>query len=70
MLRDEVRTSCTYGMLLALSRGVRLAYILGDLLEMTDQEGAEALEISPAAFRQRLARARLRIARKRSGIRR
>jgi RNA polymerase sigma factor (sigma-70 family) len=58
MLRDEVRTSCTYGMLLTLTRGVRLAYILGDLLEMTDQEGAEALEISPAAFRQRLARAR------------
>jgi RNA polymerase sigma factor (sigma-70 family) len=58
ILRDEVRTSCTYGMLLTLSRGVRLAYILGDLLEMTDQEGAEALEISPAAFRQRLARAR------------
>lgn len=58
MLRDEVRTSCTYGMLLTLSRGVRLAYILGDLVEMTDQEGAEALEISPAAFRQRLARAR------------
>jgi RNA polymerase sigma factor (sigma-70 family) len=58
MLRDEVRASCTYGMLLTLSRSVRLAYILGDLLEMTDQEGAEALEISPAAFRQRLARAR------------
>jgi len=35
----------------------RLAYILGDLLEMTDQEGAEALEISPPPFRQRLARA-------------
>jgi hypothetical protein len=58
MLRDEVRISCTYGMLLTLSRDVRLAYILGDLVELTDQEGAEALDISPAAFRQRLARAR------------
>lgn len=58
LLREEVRISCTYGMLLTLSRDVRLAYILGDLLELTDQEGAEALEISPAAFRQRLARAR------------
>ena len=58
LLREEVRISCTYGMLLTLSRDVRLAYILGDLVELTDQEGAEALEISPAAFRQRLARAR------------
>src|SRR5687768_5182080 len=58
MLCEEVRISCTYGMLLTLSRDLRLAYILGDLLEMSDREGAEALEISPAAFRQRLVRAR------------
>ncbi|MBV6502289.1 MAG: hypothetical protein AKCLJLPJ_00333 [Fimbriimonadales bacterium] len=58
LLRDEVRTSCTYGMLLTLSRDVRLAYILGDLLGLSDKEASEALEISPAAFRQRLARAR------------
>lgn len=58
MLCEEVRIGCTYGMLLTLSRELRIAYILGDLLEMTDREGAEALEITPAAFRQRLARAR------------
>jgi len=58
MLCEEVRIGCTYGMLLTLSREVRIAYLLGDLLEMTDQEGAEALEITPAAFRQRLSRAR------------
>lgn len=58
MLCEEVRIGCTYGMLLTLSRELRIAYLLGDLLEMTDREGAEALEISPAAFRQRLARAR------------
>lgn len=58
MLCEEVRIGCTYGMLLTLSREVRIAYLLGDLLEMTDQEGAEALGITPAAFRQRLARAR------------
>lgn len=57
-LCEEVRIGCTYGMLLCLSREVRLAYILGDLLELTDQEGAMALEITPAAFRQRLKRAR------------
>lgn len=58
MLCEEVRIGCTYGMLLTLSREVRIAYLLGDLLEMTDQEGAQALGITPAAFRQRLARAR------------
>lgn len=58
MLCEEVRIGCTYGMLLTLSRDLRIAYILGDLLEMTDKEGAEALEISPAAFRKRVERAR------------
>lgn len=58
MLCEEVRIGCTYGMLLCLSRELRLAYILGDLLEMTDREGADALEITPAAFRQRLKRGR------------
>lgn len=54
----EVRISCTYGMLLCLSREVRIAYILGDLMGMPDRDGAEICEITPAAFRQRLARAR------------
>ncbi len=58
MLCEEVRIGCTYGMLLCLSRELRLAYILGDLLELSDREGAEALDITPAAFRQRLKRAR------------
>ena len=54
----EVRISCTYGMLLCLSREVRIAYILGDLMGMTDRDGAEICEVTPAAFRQRLSRAR------------
>lgn len=54
----EVRISCTYGMLLCLSRPVRVAYILGDLMGMPDRDGAEVCGISRAAFRQRLARAR------------
>lgn len=54
----EVRISCTYRMLLCLSREVRLAYILGDLIGMTDRDGAKICEVSPAPFRQRLARAR------------
>jgi hypothetical protein len=53
-----VRIACTYGMLLCLSRELRITYLLGDLFRFTDTEGAEALGVSPAAFRQRLARAR------------
>jgi len=54
----EVRLSCTYGMLLCLSRDQRVAYLLGDLLGFTHVEGAGICQISRAAFRQRLARAR------------
>ncbi|MBK9178704.1 MAG: RNA polymerase sigma factor [Acidimicrobiales bacterium] len=57
-LCGDVRIACTYGMLLCLSRPVRLAYLLGDVIGLTDVEGAEACETTPAAFRQRLARAR------------
>ncbi len=58
LLCEEVRISCTYGMLLCLSRPLRAAYILGDVLGMAASDGAEICEISPAAFRQRLTRAR------------
>lgn len=54
----EVRISCTFGMLLCLSREVRIAYILGDLMGMSDRDGADILGIEPTAYRQRLARAR------------
>jgi RNA polymerase sigma factor (sigma-70 family) len=54
----DVRLSCTYGMLLCLSRDQRVAYLLGDLLGFSDAEAAEICEVSRAAFRRRLARAR------------
>jgi RNA polymerase sigma factor (sigma-70 family) len=54
----DVRLSCTYGMLLCLSRDLRVVYLLGDLLGFTDLQGADICQISRAAFRQRLARAR------------
>lgn len=63
MLCDEVRISCTYGMLLCLSREPRSAYLLGDVLGIPDTAGAEICQISPAAFRQRLSRARRTIRR-------
>lgn len=55
---EEVRIGCTQGMLLCLERPQRLAYILGEILEMNGVEAAAILEIEPAAFRKRLSRAR------------
>ena len=48
-------------MLLCLDRDHRLAYVLGEVFRLTGQEGGEILGISPAAFRQRLSRARRRL---------
>lgn len=58
LLCEEVRISCTYGMLLCLPRPQRAAYLLADVIGLTDAEGAEILECTRAAFRQRVARAR------------
>jgi RNA polymerase sigma factor (sigma-70 family) len=54
----DVRLSCTYGMLLCLSRPQRAAYLLADVLGLPDREGAEILGCTREAFRQRVSRAR------------
>jgi RNA polymerase sigma factor (sigma-70 family) len=58
LLLEEVKIGCTLGMLLCLDREHRLAYVLGEVMELEDQEACEVLEITPAAFRKRLSRAR------------
>lgn len=58
MLLQEIRVGCTLGMLVCLERPERLAYILGEILDLDGRDAAAVLEIAPAAFRQRLARAR------------
>jgi RNA polymerase sigma factor (sigma-70 family) len=58
LLSEEIRISCTYGMLLCLPRPQRAAYLLADVLGLTDAEGAEILDCSREAFRQRVSRAR------------
>lgn len=58
LLLHEVRVGCTMGMLLCLDRAHRLAYILGEILEIEGSEAAEILETTPASYRQRLVRAR------------
>ena len=58
LLLEEVKIGCTLGMLLCLSRELRLAFVLGDVLELDGVEAAAILEVSPATFRKRLSRAR------------
>jgi RNA polymerase sigma factor (sigma-70 family) len=58
LLVDEARIGCSMGMLLCLDREQRLAYVLGEIFGVTDVVGAELLEVSRDAFRQRLSRAR------------
>lgn len=61
LLLEDVKLGCTQGMLLCLDRDHRLAYILGHVFALPSNEGAEILEITPAAFRKRLSRARQRL---------
>jgi RNA polymerase sigma factor (sigma-70 family) len=60
-LASELRLRCTQAMLLGLDRDHRIAYILGDLLELSGDEAAAVLDIDPATFRKRLSRARSRL---------
>jgi RNA polymerase sigma factor (sigma-70 family) len=55
---EDVRISCTAGMLLCLDREQRIVFILGAIFRIDHKLGAEILDISPDNFRQRLSRAR------------
>lgn len=58
LLEEEVKVSCTHGLLHCLNPTNRLIYILGDVLDFNSIEGAEILEITPASFRKQLSRSR------------
>jgi RNA polymerase sigma factor (sigma-70 family) len=61
LLTVEVKIGCTMAMLQCLDRPHRIAYVLGEALELPMAEAAEALGIEEAAFRKRLERARERV---------
>jgi RNA polymerase sigma factor (sigma-70 family) len=58
---EEIRISCLQGLLLCLDREHRLAYLLSDVFDVSSEQGSAILEITPAAFRKRLSRARDRL---------
>jgi hypothetical protein len=55
---EEAKIGCLMAMLLCLDREHRIAFALAEIFEASDTVGAEALEITPDNFRQRVARAR------------
>jgi RNA polymerase sigma factor (sigma-70 family) len=58
IMMEEVKIGCTLGMLQCLDRPHRLAYILGEILDLDTSQAAAILGVSAAAFRKRLSRAR------------
>jgi len=61
LLIEEVKVACTLAMLQCLDRPHRLAYVLGEIMDFSGPEAADALGISPALFRKRLEHARREI---------
>lgn len=63
VLRNEVKIACTQAMLLCLDRDHRIAYLLGELFDISADEAADCVGVSAPTFRKRLSRARERVLR-------
>ncbi len=57
----ELKVSCSRALLQCLDADDRIAFILGEILELEGPEAAEILEVPAATFRKRLSRARERL---------
>ncbi|MQY11984.1 hypothetical protein SRB5_21120 [Streptomyces sp. RB5] len=61
LLATEVRLTCSQALLQCLVREERVAFVLGDVFELSSADAAWVLDVTPAAYRKRLQRARGRI---------
>ncbi|MGY0017829.1 RNA polymerase sigma factor [Streptomyces sp. YJ-C3] len=61
LLAREVRLTCTQAMLQCLERGERVAFVLAEVFGLASADAAWILDVSPAAYRKRLERARTRL---------
>jgi RNA polymerase sigma factor (sigma-70 family) len=61
VLAQEVRLSCTQGMVLSLDREQRISWILAEVFDLSGEDAALVLGIDAAAHRKRLSRARERL---------
>ena len=62
LLARELKLSCTNVMLQCLDAENRCIYILGTMFRLDSRVAAEVLDLTPEAYRQRLSRARARMA--------
>ncbi len=60
-LAMNVQAACTHAMLLCLKRNHRLAFLLGEVFQVTSDEGGWIMDITSANFRKKLSRARIRM---------
>jgi len=60
-LLSEIRIGCTLAILQCLASNLRAAYIVGEILEFTHIEAAHILNMSPAAYRKRISRAKSQV---------
>lgn len=61
MLLEESKINCMGGMLLCFNRTERMAFILGDIFNVTDAVGSEIMEVSRSNFRKILSRSRKKL---------
>lgn len=61
VLLEQLKIGCGMALLGTLDADHRLAYILGEILEMEGEEAAAVLDLPAATFRKRLSRARDRV---------
>jgi len=61
VILNELRIACTMAMLLCLDMKHRIAYVLGDILELNHNEAVEVLGISKENYRKQLSRARTKV---------
>jgi RNA polymerase sigma factor (sigma-70 family) len=58
LVAQDVHLACALGVLAALSPEARRLYLLGEVLAVPDRVGAQVAQVTPAAYRKRLERAR------------
>lgn len=61
LLVNEVRLNCSQAVLQCLERDERVAFVLGQVFELSSTDAAWILDVTPAAYRKRLERARRRL---------
>jgi hypothetical protein len=62
LVEQDLHLACTIGVLTGLAPEARRLYLLGEVLAVPDRVGAQVAQVTPAAYRKRLERARRAVA--------